>query len=123
MSGQTGRPPPVRGVLGVGNIFYRRRGNMSANKNERAVVVTTKDRGVFFGYIAGETCRGRMKLRQGRNCVRWPVECRGFIGLAAEGPLPGSRVGPAADIELFGITSVLDCTAAAVKLWESEPWD
>ncbi len=93
------------------------------NEGERAVIITTKDRGVFFGYITGETCRRRIKLRQGRNCIRWPVECRGFIGLASLGPLKGSRVGPAADIELFGITSVIDCTPDAVKLWESEPWD
>lgn len=90
-------------------------------KQERAVVVTTSHRGVFFGYAAdvdGET----IKLRAGRNCIYWPVENKGFMGLAAMGPVKGARVGPAADITLRDITSVMECTDEAMKAWESAPW-
>src|ERR1700684_2140976 len=65
---------------------------------ERAVLVTTSHRGVFFGY-ATETDGATIKLRSARNCIYWPTENKGFMGLANMGPVKGSRVGPAADIE------------------------
>lgn len=92
-----------------------------ANGDERAVVVTTQHRGVFFGYatdVGGEI----INLRAARNCLYWPIENKGFMGLASMGPVRGSRVGPAADIQLRNITSVVACTPEAVKAWEAAPW-
>lgn len=91
------------------------------NRNERAVLVTTSHRGVFFGY-ATETDGETIKLRAARNCIYWPVGNKGFLGLASIGPVNGARVGPAADIELRDITCVAECTADAVKTWEAAPW-
>jgi hypothetical protein len=88
---------------------------------ERAVVVTTQHRGVFFGY-ATDTDGAIIKLRAARNCIFWPVENKGFMGLAAMGPVQGARVGPAADISLRDITSVIEATEQAVKAWENAPW-
>jgi hypothetical protein len=93
----------------------------SAAPVERPVLVTTAHRGVFFGWstdTSGET----IKLRACRNCIYWPATQKGFIGLAKDGPLPGARVGPAADLELRNITSVADCTPEAVARWEAAPW-
>lgn len=90
-------------------------------KEERAVVVTTEHRGVFFGY-ASETGGDTIKLRAARCCIYWPAENKGFMGLAADGPKPGARVGPAADIELRKITSVIECSPEAAKAWEAAPW-
>lgn len=90
-------------------------------KTERAVLVTTSYRGVFFGYATktdGETIR----LRAARNCIYWPREQKGFLGLATVGPLSGARIGPAADLELRGITAVAECTPEAVAAWERAPW-
>ena len=88
---------------------------------ERAVLVTTVHRGVFFGY-ATQTKGPTIKLRAARNCIYWPASNKGFLGLANMGPLDGARVGPAADIELRDITCVAECTPDAVKAWESSPW-
>lgn len=88
---------------------------------EQAVLVTTSHRGVFFGY-ATETSTPTIKLRAARNCIYWPAETKGFLGLAAHGPTKGARVGPAADIELRDITCVATCTEEAVRLWETAPW-
>jgi hypothetical protein len=88
---------------------------------ERAVLVTTSHRGVFFGYTT-DTDGATIALRAARNCIYWPMENKGFMGLASMGPLKGSRVGPSADIELRDITSVAECTTAAVQAWESAPW-
>jgi hypothetical protein len=90
-------------------------------EEERAVLVTTSHRGVFFGY-AGDTSGASIKLRAARNCIYWSTENKGFMGLANMGPVKGARVGPAADIELRDITSVAECTEVAVAAWESAPW-
>lgn len=91
------------------------------NKKERAVLVTTSHRGVFFGY-ALDTSGAVIALRAARNCIYWPAGNKGFLGLASDGPMSGSRVGPAADIEIRDITCVAECSDKAVKAWESAPW-
>lgn len=92
-----------------------------SKKSERPVLVTTAHRGVFFGYLVGKP-GPIIKLRRARNCLYWPAKVKGFLGLAAVGPLDGSRVGPAADIELRDITCIAECTPEAVERWESAPW-
>ena len=90
-------------------------------KTERAVLVTTSHRGVFFGY-ATETDGATIKLRAARCCIYWPSENKGFLGLASAGPMSGAKVGPAADIELRDITCVAECSPESVKAWEAAPW-
>lgn len=94
-----------------------------ANEDEIAVVVTTEHRGVFFGYIdPKDSKKDIIDMRAARNCVYWSHGVRGFMGLAATGPDKQSKVGPAADIEVRKITSVMKCTPEAVAAWEAAPW-
>lgn len=90
----------------------------------RAVVVTTKDRGVFFGYVKDESkAPEQITLTKMRNCVYWPMAVRGFLGLTTSGPLSGSKIGPAAPAAtLYGLTGVYDCTPEAVDAWEKGTW-
>ena len=88
---------------------------------ERPVIVTTTHRGVFFGY-AGNTDGETIVLKRARLCVYWSADVKGFMGLAAGGPTKGCRIGPAADITLRNITSVIEVSTHGVKAWESEPW-
>ena len=88
---------------------------------ERAVLVTTEYRGVFFGY-ATDTAGDTIKLRAARNCIYWPTATKGFLGLAENGPTSGARVGPPADIELRKITCVAEVTDKAIAAWEAAPW-
>lgn len=89
---------------------------------ERPVLVTTAQRGVFFGYatdVDGET----ITLTRARNCLYWSADVKGFIGLCTTGPTVKCRIGPAAEsIQLRNITSVGAVSEAAVKAWESAPW-
>lgn len=94
---------------------------MKPKAKERAVVVTTAHRGVFFGY-ASKTDGETIHLKRARLCVYWTADTRGFMGLAAAGPGPHCRVGPPADIELRNITAVVECDPGAIKAWESGPW-
>lgn len=88
----------------------------------KALVVTTKHRGVFFGY--GEPSDSEtIRLERARMCLYWPKENRGVIGLASDGPKQGSRVGPAAPaMVLRDVTAVMEASEAAAAAWESEPW-
>lgn len=88
---------------------------------EKAVLVTTANRGVFFGYTKnpdGET----IKLRSGRNVVYWGRAMRGFLGLASIGPDNTCKIGPAANIQVRNVTSVSDVTNEAVVKFEAAPW-
>lgn len=90
-------------------------------KKERAVLVTTEHRGVFFGY-AKNTDGETISLRGARLCVYWSQDMKGFMGLAANGPSANCRIGPAVDITLRNITSVAEITPEAVARWEGGPW-
>lgn len=94
-----------------------------ASAVSNAVLVTTANRGVFFGYAEDRsTAPTTLKLTRARCCVRWQG-VRGFLGLAENGPNDDCRIGPAAEaLELFNITSIADVSAKAVEAWERAPW-
>jgi hypothetical protein len=92
-----------------------------AKSKERPVLVTTAHRGVFFGY-ATDTDGETISLKRARLCVHWSADLRGFMGLASHGPSFGCKIGPAADIELRNVTSVVEVTPEAVTKWEAAPW-
>ncbi len=88
---------------------------------ERAVLVTTAHKGVFFGY-SSETGGPKIKLRDGRLCVYWSTDLKGFMGLASHGPSSACRIGPPADIELRDITAVVEVSKQAEEKWKAAPW-
>lgn len=88
---------------------------------ERAVIVTTAHRGVFFGF-ATETSGETVKLRAGQLAVYWAADCRGFMGLASHGPTPSCRIGRPADIELRNVTAIMEVTQEAALAWMAAPW-
>lgn len=93
-----------------------------AKQTERAVLVTTSHRGIFFGY-AKETDGDTIKLRAARLCVYWSSDLRGFMGLASAGPNKSCKIGPAADIEVRDITAVVEVTPEAETNWNKAPWN
>lgn len=94
---------------------------MASKTKDRAVLVTTAHKGVFFGYAA-RTDGATIKLRQARNCIYWTTAEKGFLGLASAGPGDGCRIGPAADIELRDITCVAEVSKTAEDAWLKAPW-
>lgn len=90
-------------------------------KTERAVVVTTEHRGVFFGY-ATDVDGDIVRLKRSRLCLYWSADVQGFMGLAAMGPSKGCRIGPPADIDLRQVTAVLAVTPEAEKKWNHAKW-
>ncbi len=94
---------------------------MAKTNGEKAVMVTTAHRGVFFGY-ASETSGEIVRLKRARLCLYWSRDVKGFMGLAANGPTKDCRIGPPADIDLRAITAVLTVTPEAAEKWEKAPW-
>lgn len=97
--------------------------NRSKNA-ERAVLVTTSHRGVFFGYIADEKkFPEQITLKNMRNCIQWRG-LKGFLELTTTGPTGACRIGPAAERgTLANCTGMWDVQPAAVKAWEEAPWN
>lgn len=91
------------------------------DKKERAVLVTTSHRGVFFGY-ATDTSGEVIQLKRARLCVYWTADLRGFMGLASYGPSSSCRIGPAADMEVRAVTAVIEVSPEAIIQWEKQPW-
>ena len=88
---------------------------------EIPVVVTTERRLVAFGYAdPKEIEKKSFWLRSLRPCLFWPKGTSGFTGLAEIGPPADARVGGRSPrILLHDITSVQECTPAAVAAWEA----
>lgn len=84
---------------------------------ERPVLVTTSHRGVFFGW-ATDTSGDRIYLRACKMAIYWATK-KGLFELAYTGPNSNSRVSFPADIEVRGVTSVMEVTPEAVAKWES----
>lgn len=92
------------------------------NATERAVLVTTAHRGVFFGYCADVHAEA-LTLRGARLCIYWSSDMHGFMGLAAKGPSSSCRIGPPADVpSLRNITGVFAVTPEAEAKWKAAQW-
>ena len=84
------------------------------------VLVTTEYRGVFFGYAdPAELASDTITLTGARNCIYWPSEQGGFMGLASEGPAKSARIGARADITLRKITATAPVSEVATAKWET----
>jgi hypothetical protein len=88
---------------------------------ERYVLICTDKRGVFAGFTTETNC-DPISLRAGRMVVYWSAAMRGVVGLASMGPDDQCRISEPADMELRGITCVIEISPAAQAKWEAAPW-
>ena len=94
-------------------------------KAKRYVVITTDKKGVFFGVLDKWLQKEAIAiLKNAKMCIYWSADTKGVLGLAGIGPQEGSRLTPEIpQIELNGVTSIMDCTKEAVKQWKLELWN
>lgn len=87
----------------------------------KAVLITTEFRGVFFGYVENDSkLPDQITLTDARNCMFWSSECGGFLGLAANGPTSKCKIGTkVSELTLYKITSIAPVTEEAAKKWNS----
>ena len=93
-------------------------------QKKRAVLVTTRFRGVFFGYVEDDSkLPEEIKLSNLRNCIYWHQSCEGFHGLAVYGPNEKCTLGainrdPSYVETVYGVTYVGSVTKEAEKKWK-----
>ena len=95
---------------------------MATSKKKIPVLITTKHRGVFFGYIdPAQRKAEHIDMTGVRNCIFWSASVGGFLGLASNGPNKDCRIGARVEgtFTARDVTSITDCTSAAVKAWEA----
>ena len=88
-----------------------------AKSVDRAVIICTEHRGVFFGY-AEDTTQASVHLRGARMAIAFGTT-KGVLELAETGPTSRSKISARADIEVRKVTSVFEVTPAAVEKWEA----
>lgn len=95
---------------------------MAKNNNKNPVIVTTSHKGVFFGY--GEPGDApTIRIERARMVVYWSADAKSVVGLAANGPTAGCRIGPAAlAITLRDVTAVMEVSEEAATKFEAHPW-
>lgn len=82
----------------------------------RQVIVTTSFRGVYYGTLSGSDAT-ECVLENARMVIRWGTT-DGVDQLAATGPTRDSKLGAVAPrVFIVGVTSIVDCTEAAVAEW------
>ena len=86
----------------------------------KAVIVTTKHRGVFFGYAKPDTLNDKtITLEKARCAIRFGTT-GGFLELAETGPTSLSKIGSTAPaIQVRDITSVVTVTDKAEAAWKA----
>jgi len=85
----------------------------------RAILVTTKHRGVFAGLVPDDQDMSAqtMGLKDARMAIRWGTT-RGLLQLAETGPTDKSLISAPADVPvLHDITAVFAITGAAWEKW------
>lgn len=85
----------------------------------KAVLVTTEFRGVFFGYVKEDKkLPDEITLSNVRNCIYWSSDLGGFLGLASQGPNSSCKIGAEVpELRLFKVTSVTPVSDEAAKKW------
>lgn len=90
-------------------------------KQERLVVVLTEFKEIFCGWTL-DTSTDAINLRQARQACYYSADTHGLLGLAVTGPAKGSKVGPAADIEVRKVVNIIECTPEAGEAWRVAQW-
>lgn len=90
----------------------------------KPVVVTTENRGVFFGYVTDDSkSPAQITIEKARMCVYWDTDTKGVLGLAANGPTKGCRITHAIPaMTAYKVTAILDCSPEATEKWEQSVW-
>ena len=87
-------------------------------KEERAVIVCTDRKSVYFGYTTDPFVPGgTMRLRASRQCIRWGTTA-GVPQLAATGPTSRSLLGAEVDLTTGGLVVEYSVTPQALEVWK-----
>lgn len=83
------------------------------------VLITTENRGVYYGHLAEDHAPAYVILERARVCVSWDTGHRGFLYMAVEGPAGVAEVSPAVGrLTVYGVATLAECSDRAAKVWD-----
>jgi len=83
------------------------------------VLITTNNRGVYYGYLVENKAPDMVRLDKARVVVQWDTP-KGFLHMAVEGPEGVAEVSPAVgSMEVYGVATIADCTKEAAEAWDA----
>lgn len=87
----------------------------------KAIIITTKHRGVFFGRVAENEPIDGEHIKNVHGCrmaIQFGTD-RGVMQLAETGPTDRSKISARADMPIIrDVTAVMSVTDAAAELWD-----
>jgi hypothetical protein len=116
---------PTLAVKHPANLEFSNEVNLmkkDANVEEKMYLVLTEFKEIFCGFST-DVSGDRIKLRNARQAIYYSAESKGLLGLAVNGPGSGSKIGPAANIEVRRVVNVIECSSAATSAWEKAEWE
>lgn len=92
------------------------------SNGDTPVIVTTAHKGVFFGY-GTPSDNPTIRIERCRMVIYWSADVRSVVGLAANGPTAGCKIGPSAPaITLRDVTAIIEVGPEAAKKFEAASW-
>lgn len=97
-------------------------------EEKKPVLVTTKHRGVYFGYTTDSDIdldKKTIKLSDMRHVYSWEStgsDEDGVYALAKVGPADGSRIGPPVDVTITGLANITRVTPEAEARFLKSKW-
>lgn len=84
------------------------------------VLITTNNRGVYYGYLAENNAPDMVRLEKARVCVQWDAGHEGFLVMAVRGPKGVADVSPAVgSMEVYGVATIATCSPEAAEEWDA----
>lgn len=86
----------------------------------KPVLISTDNRGIYYGYLVENKAPSHVVLEKARVCVAWDTGEKGYLYLATEGPEGVATVSPACGrVEVYGVGTIADCTERAAEAWDA----
>lgn len=85
------------------------------------VIVTTAERGIYFGYMQTDAqAPAKVELDNARVIVEWDTGDKGFLFMAVNGPATIATVSVAVPtLTVFGVTSIAACTPEGAAAFDA----
>lgn len=84
------------------------------------VLITTNNRGIYYGYLTENNAPDMVRLEKARVCVQWDAGNEGFLVMAVRGPQGVAEVSLAVgSLEVYGVATIAHCSPEAAEAWDA----
>jgi hypothetical protein len=84
------------------------------------VLITTTNRGVYFGHLVENNAPASVTLERARVCASWDCDEEGYLVMAVRGPRGVAQVSPACErLTVYGVATIAECSPEATEEWDA----